>query len=69
VAAFANKTVFVTIAYAEADTDPRTANGVTDAWPMTETPSVQISDTAPLNPVPTRPGSIGCFGDQHDHRS
>jgi endosialidase-like protein len=50
VSGYAGKAVFVTITYAEADTDARTANGVTGNSRTTETPIIQVSDAAPTNP-------------------
>jgi hypothetical protein len=50
ISAYPGKAVYVTIAYAEADTDPRTSNGITDYSRTTETPTIQVSDAAPPNP-------------------
>src|ERR1051326_3975454 len=50
VSGYAGKAVFVTITYAEADTDARTANGVTGNSRTTEIPIIQVSDAAPTNP-------------------
>jgi len=50
VSGFTGQTVFLTIAYSEADSDPHSFNGVTDYTRTTETPLLQVSPTPPSNP-------------------
>ena len=51
VSSFAGKTLFVTVAYRELETDPRTARGVTGNARYTESPQIAVSEAAPANPA------------------
>jgi hypothetical protein len=44
------KTVYVTIAYGEAETDPRSDTGVTGNTRYTETPVIEVGENAPARP-------------------
>jgi hypothetical protein len=53
VTALPGKTVFVTLAYRESETDPRTARGVTGNTRLTENPLIALSEAVPANPGDT----------------